>query len=131
MDEEQRIGNEDETAKSGQNAVDGRKATQFKKGNPGKRKGVLNKSTLFKNAIYDGITLAAKRLAKAQGRNNRQAVAKYVADMLTDPTCRLGILKMGTTMVPKELLTENVDRVNITYGPDEDCETDEHVQVNA
>lgn len=97
----------------------------FEKGNPGRPKGSLNKATLFKNSVFDGIELAAKRLAKDNPNGGTGTVAEYIANMLADKDFRAGIIKIGSGMVPKELHAEvKVDRVSIVMGPDDDCKED-------
>ena len=97
------------------------KPWQFKKGNPGRAKGCLNRTTVLKNGIIDGIILASKRLAESKG-TGKGTVGEYVAEMLAAPVSRIAVMKMGTSLVPKELHAEvKVDRVSIVMGPDDDC----------
>ncbi len=82
---------------------------------PGRPKGSLNRATKLKHAILDGIELAAKR--------KNQTPAEYIADMLETPD-KMAVINAGVRMVPKELKQENFERVVITMGPDEDCESE-------
>lgn len=91
---------------------------------PGRPKGLLNRSTIFKNAVFDGIALAAKRLAEDK-KTGDGSQAEYIADMLADNNHRGRIITIGSNMVPKELHAEvRIDHVSITMGPDDDCKED-------
>ncbi len=103
---------------------------QFQTGQPsanpsGRPKGSKNKATLFKDAVFDGIVLAAKRYAEDQGKGDGSQ-AEYIAGMLADNNHRGRIITIGSNMVPKELHAEvKVDRVSIVMGPDDDCKEGE------
>ena len=85
-------------------------------GNPaGRPKGSLNRTTMLKYAILDGIELAAKR--------KNQTPAEYIADMLETPD-KMAVINAGVRMVPKAIKQENFERVVIITGPDEDCESE-------
>ena len=82
---------------------------------PGRPPGCLNRTTRLKNAILDGIALAAKR--------KKQKPAEYMADILETPD-KLGIINAGVRLIPKEIKTELTERVCINLSGDEDCDSD-------
>ncbi len=87
----------------------------FEKGNPGRPKGSINRSTRLRNDIYDGIQLAAKEAGF-------DSTAKYIASIMSNRRDTLGIIKTGASLIPKDLnVNAKVQRVNITMRPDGDC----------
>ena len=48
----------------------------------------------------------------------------YIAEMLRNPLDRVAILRIASTLIPKELKTDVTERVTIVMGPDNDCQDD-------